>query len=278
MSILSNIFGSKAEPITLERFNQLRTAEPLRLCFGTSKKLSKGSNGPAFGFLNLTFRETIERLLPWRLERKDARYGPYRIIRSEEEYDEIERWINENSDVVFIRSLLAVCVAANEHQSAPGLHTSVGELERRAKYQSDQNARCKLLDILETVFRRLFANLQIDAVCAVPASRVDQFCLPVWLATGLSERLGLEDLSQAVRWAGTKSKMKEVEVDQKWAELEGVGLCIDGSVEGRRILIIDDLYQSGATVHFVASKLQLAGANEIHCIAVVKSLRDTDNT
>jgi Phosphoribosyl transferase domain len=280
MTIFSRLFSSKPEPITLERFNELRSAEPRRLCFGTTRKLSRGTNGPATGFLNLNFRETIDRLLPWDLERFDGKFGRQyrRVIRSEAEYCAIEHWIGENADVVFIRSLLGVCVAAGEHQSAPGNHTVIGDLERRAKYTPDNDARANLLDRMEAIYRRLLGALEIDALCAVPPTNAGEFCLPVWLAAGLSQRMGVEDLSPSIGWTGTKPKMKEVDVDHKWATLESVGLTIGASVEGRRILIIDDLYQSGATVHFVASKLQSAGAAEMHCFAVVKSMRDTDNT
>lgn len=278
MSILSHFFPSRPEPITLERFVELRAAQPRRLCFGTSQKLGRGTNGPAIGFLNLPFRETIERLLPWNLDRKDGQFGPRRVIRSEAEYGDIERWIGENGEVVFIRSLLLTCVAAAVHQSSPGHHTVVGELERRAKYEADVHASAQLLDRLEVVYRRLLHCLGIDAVCSVPSSGQERSCLPAWLAAGLSQRLNVEDLSGEVRWAGAKPSMKEVNVDHKWSALGAVGLLIQKSVEGRRILIIDDLYQSGATVHYLASQLQAAGASELHCLTVVKSLSDTDNT
>lgn len=280
MSILSRFFRTRPEPITVERFRELRTAQPRRLCFGATRKLSRGTSGPAIGFLNLNFSETIEVLLPWDLQRYDGKFGRQyrRVIRSENEFGEIEEWIDENSEIVFIRSLLTTCIAASVHQSAPGQHTIVGDLERRAKYESDQGARSELLDRLEAVYRRLLGDLGIDAICSVPPSKPESFCLPAWLAAGLSDRLGIEDLTPSLNWAGSKPSMKEVDVDQKWAALDAVGLTIGVSVEGRRILVLDDLFQSGATVHFVASKLQSAGASELHCLAVVKALSDTDNT
>ena len=280
MSIFSRLFRTRPEPISMARFCELRAAQPRRLCFGTSRKLSRGTDGPAIGFLSLNFNETIEVLLPWDLERFDGKYGRQyrRIIRSESEYIDIENWISGNSEIVFIRSLLTTCIAVSEHQSAPGQHTVVGDLERRAKYESDQSARSDLLDRIEAVYRRLHGDLEIDAICSVPPSRRGSFCLPEWLAAGLGDRLGIEDLTTSLNWVGSKPSMKEVDVDQKWAALEAVGMSIDVSVEGRRILILDDLFQSGATVHFVASKLQSAGASQLHCLAVVKALSDTDNT
>jgi hypothetical protein len=230
--------------------------------------------------LSLNFDETIGRLFPWDLERHDGKFGRQfrRVIRSETEYGEIEGWIAANSEIVFIRSLLGTCVAASELQSTPGQHTEIGELERRAKYGADASARASLLERMVDVFHRLLEPLQIDAICAVPPSVAGEFSLPGWLASGLSEQLEIENLTPMIRWTGVKPKLKAVDVDHKWASLDDAGLTIDGRLEGRRILIVDDLYQSGATVHFVASRLQSAGAAEVHCFAVVKSMRDTDNT
>lgn len=276
--MLSRLFRPKSEPITSARFADRRTAQPKRLRFGASRKLKRGSGGPAVGFLNLPFRETIARVLPWELERKDARYGPYRIIRSEEEFGEIDSWLNANADVVFIRSLFATCIAVGEHQSSPGVRTRLGELERRAKYDADKSALNDLAIEMEAVFRRLMGGLGIDSICAVPPSEPGKFCLPASLSSLLASRLGLNDLTERVRWRGCKPQLKDVDVDQKWQRLEAVGLDVDADLRGRNVMIVDDLYQSGATAHFVASKLQAAGAVELHCLAVVKSLGDTDNT
>lgn len=280
MDILNRLFRPKPQPITAEKFAELRTAQPRRLRFGASKRLSRGSNGPAVGFLSVNFSETISRLVPCDLQRVNGQFGPQyrRVIRSEDEYARLDQWVEANKDVVFIRSLFATCVAVGEHQSSPGVRTEIGELERRAKYDADGAARASLLEKMETVYGRLLGELEIDSICAVPPSEPGKFCLPAWLSSNLSGRLGVEDLTPHLSWGGAKPQLKEVDVDLKWQQLEAVGLDIGVDVKGRNVLIIDDLYQSGATVHFVASRLQAAGAAELHCLAVVKSLGDTDNT
>ena len=80
-----------------------------------------------------------------------------------------------------------------------------------------------------------------------------------------------------MKWDGPKDKIKELAVDAKWAALEKVGLSVGSEVKDKNLLLIDDMYQSGATAHFVASRLRAAGANDIHVIAVSKGRRDTDN-
>ena len=92
-----------------------------------------------------------------------------------------------------------------------------------------------------------------------PAQHVSGCCDRQFLGSGLgSESLGLR-------------------VDQKWGALEEVGLTVGNAFEGKNILLIDDMYQSGSTAHFVGSKLRAAGVNDIHLLAVSKGRRDTDN-
>jgi predicted amidophosphoribosyltransferase len=43
------------------------------------------------------------------------------------------------------------------------------------------------------------------------------------------------------------------------------------------VILIDDLYQSGITMQYVASRLLQAGAASVLSLTIVKSNRDTDN-
>lgn len=49
-------------------------------------------------------------------------------------------------------------------------------------------------------------------------------------------------------------------------------------LDGRHsVILIDDKYQSGTTINFVASILRGAGAGAIYGLCIVKTARDTDN-
>jgi predicted amidophosphoribosyltransferase len=100
--------------------------------------------------------------------------------------------------------------------------------------------------------------------------------LPNRIAAKLAEELGIEDLTPQIGWASAKPSVKETAVNKKWSVLEEVGLNVSEQFKNRDVLIID-VYQSGTTVHFIASKLREAGCGDIHCLAVVKALGDTDN-
>jgi len=50
-----------------------------------------------------------------------------------------------------------------------------------------------------------------------------------------------------------------------------------GITDRPAVIVIDDKYQSGISIQFVASVLRAAGAGEIFGFCAVKTLRDTDN-
>ena len=267
-------------PITLEGFRALRAKTPKRICFGSihSKALKSSSSGAWAGNLYVPFTETIAEVLPWKLFPNAGQYGGYRRgIQTQTEFGEIRSWLDAHSDIVFIRSLFNTAVATCEHYTGK-TRSAIGELEHDAKYAGDVAAISQLSAILQNCFVRLHSGLGLSAVVSVPSSSAGTVSLPNLLAKRLSDAVGLPDLTASLCWDGPKAKIKELGVEEKWNALEAVGLSVGPEIAGQNLLLIDDMYQSGATAHFVASRLRVAGANDLHMLAVSKGRRDTDNT
>lgn len=266
--------------ITLAAFQELRATDKKRICFGSLHKnaLKANAMGRAAGFFNVPFIETIGTLFPWKLFRNTDQYGGYyRTVTDDGEFNEIRIWMSENADVVFIRSLFATAVAACEHYISQDQRSRIGDLEHSAKWNGNASARDELVGILNFVFERMHANRQIDGILSVPPSTPGQQSLPNYLALKLAANASVPDLTSCISWNGPKGQIKELSVDKKWAALEKVGLTVTKEVAGKNLLLVDDMYQSGATAHFVASQLRAAGANDIHLLAVSKGRWDTDN-
>lgn len=281
MPFLARIRRLLRKPISKARFSSLLAESPRRFSFARkTNALSRGANGPAVGFLNVPFPETLESLMPWSVEKASGKFGDFyrRVIRTESEYAAIEGWIAENADIVFIRSLLDSCIALSEHQTEPGHRTAVGELEKAAKFDGNSSAESEIVGLMVSTFRRLFGDQEINAICSVPPSTAGGISLPNRVAAQMSASLGIEDITGKIRWKNAKPSIKETAVEQKWDVLEDVGLDVDEFCRGRNVLLVDDMYQSGSTIHFIASKLRVAGVEDIHCFAIVKALSDKDNT
>lgn len=267
-------------PITFERFAALRAKSPKRICLGSTHRnaLKRSSGGKAIGYLNVPFVETFGTLFPWELwENKRGQHGGYfRSIHSENEFAEIAEWLQSRSDLVFIRSLFNTALSAGEHYAGDA-RSAIGELERAAKYDSNIIARGKLVSILNGVYERCLARQGVTGIISVPSSKPAALSLPNVLAQGLAQRLGLPDFTGSLTWAGPKGEIKTLNVEQKWQALANVGMNVSAAVAGQSLLLIDDMYQSGATAHYVGSQLRGAGANDIHLLCVSKGRRDTDN-
>jgi len=267
-------------PITLARFQALRAKEPKRICFGSIHKnaLRDNPSGKAAGFFNVPFIESVGDLFPWRLfENKNGKYGGYyKVVTDDDEFNEIKEWMSMNSDVVFIRSLFDTAVAACEHYIGES-RSKVGQLEYSAKYQGSAAAKVALVEELADIYGRMHGQRKIDGIVSVPTSTAGSQSLPNYLAAHLSTKVGIPDLTSQLSWNGPKGSIKALAVDEKWATLEAVGITVGDGIGDKDLLLIDDMYQSGATAHFVASQLRAAGANALHLLAVSKGRRDTDN-
>jgi len=71
-------------------------------------------------------------------------------------------------------------------------------------------------------------------------------------------------------------KLRSLPMEQKTSTLAGV-FDLGESVQGKTVLLIDDLYQSGVTAWSLAKFLKSQGARQVYALACVKSWRDTDN-
>lgn len=267
-------------PITLARFQALRAKEPKRICFGSIHKnaLKPSSSGKGAGFFNVPFIESVGHLFPWRLfENKKGKFGGYfRTVTDDDEFCEIKAWMSENADVVFIRSLFDTAVAACEHYIGDS-RSKVGHLECSAKYENSSSSKEALVELLADIYNRMHGERKLDGIISVPSSTPGSTSLPNYLAAALASKTGVPDLTHEISWKGPKGSIKTLAVNEKWDALDKVGLNVSDNLNGKSMLLIDDMYQSGATAHFIASQLRAAGANSLHLLAVSKGRRDTDN-
>lgn len=119
-----------------------------------------------------------------------------------------------------------------------------------------------------------------DLLCPVPRSTISsEASLPERLCDLVSTSTGILNLNGKVRWVKKDCHLQDVALNQRWKSLELSGFEIDDSktVDGKVIILIDDLYQSGNTMHFLAKQLIDCGARAVLGLAVVKAVSDGDN-
>ena len=160
--------------------------------------------------------------------------------------------------------------------------TYYGEAEYQLKYQQSRqhlNAlRAALVDALEDLPIPSDGDEAI-VITSVPADP-EECNVARKLAKAVAVSVNKEYIQADL--VCDKSAMKELTIENKipeWENLYASEGCVElhGDVTGKTVIIIDDLYQSGATMWCYAKFLKQQGARCVLGLPCVKSLRDTDN-
>lgn len=196
----------------------------------------------------------------------------------------------------FSGSELEYCIAVDFNFTVSRLdtieaHSVLGEAENKLKYHAHElspSRKQSYFKLMTDALLRAFDLLPIrdltsphrPLVSAVP-SRPNSNRLASQLARHVAETKGLEFIEP--RLTIKKGQMKELALEKKierWCEIYSKedALTLDPSeIEGRTVVIVDDLYQSGITMWSYAKALKELGASNVYGLACVKSMRDTDN-
>ena len=137
------------------------------------------------------------------------------------------------------------------------VRTEVGELLYRLKYKGQKDA----LEDLVNVAAGFICSWGpvIDAVVPVPPTRVRATQPVLLLATGLARKLQLP-LRDVVRRQQSPKELKNVfDYHERIKLLENAHDVTCTVVRGKSVLLVDDLYRSGATLNAVAVALRTKG-------------------
>ncbi len=150
--------------------------------------------------------------------------------------------------------------------------TELGELLYRLKYRSD-NSVVDEIAITAATFITSW-NTGIDIIIPVPPSRSVRPLQPVLtLAESLSRKLNIPNVIDAVVTVKDIPELKNVyDYDERLRLLQGVHVIQSSIVEGKRILLFDDLYRSGATMNTITAALYDHGlAAEVFTLAITRT-------
>jgi len=285
---LKHILGKLRNPtamekITLERVQQMRALEPRRRCFADHSGIQMAKKNGSKSF-SVKFEETIlpiyEAMTGCRLHHSPQYSNYWHSIDDDDDLVMIQRWESSQGSRVFLRDCLSLSVALgiNFPDNNSHNHTELGELEHRAKQHRDKDAIKELAMRAIATINELPFYKDADFVAAVPPRPDKEFDLPTWIAKLVAVATKKPDITPYFKFGNTKGSVKEVALDKKWAAWEGSELTLDGvDLKDRKVILIDDKYQSGTTLQFVAMTLQKHGASEVYGLSLVKTLRDTDN-
>lgn len=138
--------------------------------------------------------------------------------------------------------------------------------------KSMHNYEAYSYEMVETV-KEKFGNIKFDYITEVPMTQKSMkqrgYNQCFLLAKGISERLDIEHKTQILSKLYETDKQHIINFYLRKGNLTGVFDVNDPkTVEGKTILLCDDISTSGETFNECAKMLWLHGAKEIYCIAV----------
>jgi ATP-dependent DNA helicase RecQ len=149
--------------------------------------------------------------------------------------------------------------------------SQIGELAYRLKYQQDQTVLPALVEYLLALCAAHPELTDVDALVPVPPSTPRAFD-PVRV---VADALGTQ-LDQPV-WpvlAKTRRSVPQKEMRtlaQKQSNVAGA-FALQKHVRGKRLLVLDDLYDSGATLEEVTRVLHQGGATCVHVLTLTRTI------
>jgi hypothetical protein len=184
---------------------------------------------------------------------------------------------------------LDFCLALDFNRPSPTEgRTEIGEWEYQAKYHQAEAALAELANGLAQAIHWLPRSWipKPRLLTCVPSDPGKEFYLPAGLAEAVIANVpasfwGVPDPRITARLKDAKHSAKNLTVDQKMAQWEQIlqakGVQLSRSVRDCSVIVVDDLYQSGASLWSFAEYLKGRQAGTVVGLACVKSLRDTDN-
>ncbi|MDL1896018.1 RecQ family ATP-dependent DNA helicase [Anaerolineae bacterium CFX7] len=148
----------------------------------------------------------------------------------------------------------------------------IGDLVFRYKYRDERQLAGELAARWAELLRAQKGLPKFDAVIPIPPSTPREFDPVGNLARALGSELKIPALLSAlVKTRATKPQKEMISLAQKQANVRNA-FVVKGDVRGKNVLLVDDLYDSGATLQEAARVLQRAGAASIVVLTLTKTI------
>lgn len=277
--------------ISKEKIKHICSQKDKRICFSTYKdhhpKETPNSKQGYHGTLNWPFYLGMKEMILLNFIPNKSKGGNHvwYPINTKEEFIEIRNFCDQRSPYVYLYNCLSITAALsfNKPNNTTSEYTDVGRLVSCSKEAKNIKAIAELVK-LSCDFMDLHPSYkEIDFICSIPAPH-KTYDLPRCLASDISTQLGVTDITNHFIFDGKKQTTKTIEDDdadffeKKWGIWEQAKIRYEGpSLKGKKILLIDDNYQSGISVQFLGMKLAELGSDKIFCLCMTKTLRDRGN-
>lgn len=144
------------------------------------------------------------------------------------------------------------------HPQFETVRSELGEALFRLKYRGEREASAALASVAAEFVR--LCKFAIEVVVPVPPSRVRSFQPLAAIASRLAAGVGAEYDSASLRKIKETPELKSmVEMTERESALAGAFAVRGSALAGKHVLLLDDLYRSGASMREAARTLRTQG-------------------
>lgn len=149
--------------------------------------------------------------------------------------------------------------------------SDIGELLYRLKYRSDMSTVPSIVDAVASFLNSW--NPGVGLIVPVPPSRTRASQPVLVVADALAQQLGLPCASTCVTRVRDVPELKNVyDYDERTRLLTDTHSVDKAELQGRKILLFDDLYRSGATMNAISAALyDQGGATDVFALTITKT-------
>ena len=149
--------------------------------------------------------------------------------------------------------------------------SGIGDLVYRLKYESDASVLPTLVEQARKLFAAQPEMSKFDIIVPVPSSTPRAFSPVHEFCKALSNALGKPTQTCVIKTRQTKPQKEMQTLPQKRDNVAGA-FAVNGDINTKRILLVDDLFDSGATLEEITRLLRKHGAANINVLTLTRTI------
>jgi competence protein ComFC len=174
--------------------------------------------------------------------------------------------------VLDVHTISSTMIGYNEfgHPEFDTLRSELGEMVYRLKYQGDKGVIAPVVEAIGGFFKNW--GIHPDAVVPMPPSKQRTFQPVAEIAAELARSMNLPLHAELLKKTKTTQQMKDVgDFAARVTALEAA-FAGDKALEGKAVLLFDDLFQSGATMNVATRTLKTQGlVKYVYALALTRT-------
>jgi competence protein ComFC len=155
------------------------------------------------------------------------------------------------------------------HPQFDTTRSEIGELLFKLKYRNDQSAVNEIAEAAVAFLKKWKPD--IDLIIPVTPSKVRAKQPVFTLAAEIAKRMNIPFSTDYVTRREALPELKNVSREERTRLLKGAHDIDATKVSGKKILLFDDLFQSGSTSNAICEALLAAGAKDVVALTVTRT-------